>query len=111
RFPVDYDTEEVAKTGGVDIADLRSRKDKGAAMKAFDECAPKLVRLLFEAGKFEGIVGMGGSGGSAIIASAMRALRNGRNQGSRGSQRSPYHYRIDVWQHDRLCEHLFEDFE
>src|SRR5580692_5472460 len=74
RFPVDYDSEEVAKTGGVDIADLRSRKDKGAAMKAFDECAPKLVRLLFEAGKFDGIVGMGGSGGSAIIASAMRSL-------------------------------------
>jgi len=74
RFPVDYDSEEVAKTGGVDIADLRSRKDKGAAMKTFDEGAPKLVRLLFEAGKFDGIVGMGGSGGSAIIASAMRSL-------------------------------------
>ena len=39
RFPVDYDSEEVAKTAGVDIADLRLRKDKGAAMKAFDEGA------------------------------------------------------------------------
>jgi uncharacterized protein (UPF0261 family) len=74
RFPVDYDSADVANSGGADLGDLRSRKDKAAAMKAFDEGAPKLVQRLFGEGKFDGIVGMGGSGGSAIIASAMRAL-------------------------------------
>jgi len=73
-FPVDYESEEVAKAGGNNLAELRSNKDKSAAMKAFDEAAPKLVLQLFRERKLDGIIGMGGSGGSAIIASAMRAL-------------------------------------
>jgi uncharacterized protein (UPF0261 family) len=73
-FPVDYESDDVAKAGGVSLAELRTTKDKAAAMKAFDEGAPRLVLELFRAGKLDGIIGMGGSGGSAIIASAMRAL-------------------------------------
>jgi len=73
-FPVDYESDEVAKAGGYSLAELRSARDKAAAMKAFDEVAPKLVLRLFEEQKLDGIIGMGGSGGSAIIASAMRAL-------------------------------------
>jgi uncharacterized protein (UPF0261 family) len=73
-FPVDYEAEEVAKAGGFSLAELRSAKEKAAAMKAFDEAAPKLVSRLFREQKLDGIIGMGGSGGSAIIASAMRAL-------------------------------------
>jgi uncharacterized protein (UPF0261 family) len=73
-FPVDYETDAVAKAGGFSLADLRSNKDKAAAMKALDEAAPKLVLQLFQEGKLDGIIGMGGSGGSAIIAAAMRAL-------------------------------------
>jgi uncharacterized protein (UPF0261 family) len=73
-FPVDYEAEEVAKAGGFNLADLRDRKDKAAAMKAFDEAAPKLASRLFGEHKFDAIIGMGGSGGSAIIASVMRAL-------------------------------------
>jgi uncharacterized protein (UPF0261 family) len=73
-FPVDYESEDVAKAGGYGLAELRSTKDKAAAMKAFDEAAPKLVGRLFQERKLDAIIGMGGSGGSAIIASAMRAL-------------------------------------
>ncbi len=73
-FPVDYQSEDVAKVGGFNLVDLRSNKDKAAAMKAFDEAAPKLILQLFREGKLDGIIGMGGSGGSAIIGSAMRAL-------------------------------------
>jgi uncharacterized protein (UPF0261 family) len=73
-FPIDYESDAVAKAGGFSLADLRANKDKAAAMKAFDEAAPKLVLQLFQEGKLDGIIGMGGSGGSAIIASAMRAL-------------------------------------
>lgn len=73
-FPVDYQSDAVAKAGGFSLAALRTNKDKAAAMKALDEAAPKLVLQLFREGKLDGIIGMGGSGGSAIIASAMRAL-------------------------------------
>jgi uncharacterized protein (UPF0261 family) len=73
-FPVDYEAEDVATAGGISLADLRSKKDKAAAMKSFNEAAPKLVLQLFGEGRLDGIIGMGGSGGSAIIASAMRAL-------------------------------------
>jgi len=73
-FPIDYDSEDIARAGEIDLADLRSRKDKAAAMKAFDTAVPKFVQRLFREEKFDGIIGMGGSGGSAIIASAMRGL-------------------------------------
>jgi uncharacterized protein (UPF0261 family) len=73
-FPIDYDSEDIARAAEVDLSDLRARKDKAAAMKAFDTAVPKFVQRLFREGKFDGIIGMGGSGGSAIIASAMRAL-------------------------------------
>jgi uncharacterized protein (UPF0261 family) len=73
-FPVDYESDAVAKVVGISLADLRSNKNKAVVMKTFDEAAPKLVLQLFSDGKLDGIVGMGGSGGSAIIASAMRAL-------------------------------------
>jgi uncharacterized protein (UPF0261 family) len=73
-LPVDYEADAVLKAGGLDIDQIRARKDKAEAMKAFHQAAPKLVRELYEHGKFSGIIGMGGSGGSSIIASAMRAL-------------------------------------
>ena len=73
-FPVDYEADAVAKAGGISLAELRSTKDKAAAMKAFDEAVPRLVGQLFGEKKLDGVIGMGGSGGSAIIASAMRAL-------------------------------------
>jgi uncharacterized protein (UPF0261 family) len=73
-FPVDFEASEVVQVAGLDLEQIRARKDKAEAMKALDQGAPKLVRSLYEQGRFDGIIGMGGSGGSAIIASAMRAL-------------------------------------
>ena len=73
-FPVDFEAKDVLKAGGIDLDGIRAQGDKGAAMKAFDQAAPRLVRELYEQGKFDGIIGMGGSGGSSIIASAMRAI-------------------------------------
>jgi uncharacterized protein (UPF0261 family) len=57
-FPVDYEADEVAKAGGFNLAELRSAKEKAAAMKAFDEAAPKLVLRLFGEQKLDGIIGM-----------------------------------------------------
>jgi uncharacterized protein (UPF0261 family) len=73
-FRVDHEAGSVLEMVGLDLEQFRSRKDKAAAMKAFDEAAPMLIRQLYEQGRFAGIIGMGGSGGSSIIASAMRAL-------------------------------------
>jgi uncharacterized protein (UPF0261 family) len=73
-FPVDFEASEVVQAAGLDLEQIRARKDKAEAMKAFDQGAPKLVRQLYEERRFDGIIGMGGSGGSSIIAAAMRAL-------------------------------------
>jgi uncharacterized protein (UPF0261 family) len=73
-FPVDFEGSDVASAIGIDLEQIRSRKDKAEAMKAFAESAPKFVRALYDQAGFDGIIGMGGSGGSSIIASAMRAL-------------------------------------
>jgi uncharacterized protein (UPF0261 family) len=76
-FPVNFEADEVLRSVGIDLSQIRAQGDKGAAMKALDQGAPQLVRQLFEQGQFDGIIGMGGSGGSAIIASAMRSLAIG----------------------------------
>jgi uncharacterized protein (UPF0261 family) len=73
-FPVDFEASDVLKAVSLDLNQIRAQGDKGAAMKAFDQAAPQLVRQLYQQSKFEAIIGMGGSGGSAIIASAMRSL-------------------------------------
>src|ERR1700693_941831 len=73
-FPVNFEADEVLRSIGIDLNQIRAQGDKGAAMKALDQGAPQLVRQLYEQGQFDGIIGMGGSGGSAIIASAMRSL-------------------------------------
>jgi uncharacterized protein (UPF0261 family) len=73
-FPVDFEAKDVLKAGGIDLGVIRAQGDKGTAMKAFDQAAPRLVRELYDQGKFDGIIGMGGSGGSSIIASAMRSI-------------------------------------
>jgi uncharacterized protein (UPF0261 family) len=73
-FPVDFEANDVLKSAGSDLAGIRAQGDKGAAMKAFNQAAPQLVRQLYDQCKFAGIIGMGGSAGSAIIASAMRCL-------------------------------------
>jgi uncharacterized protein (UPF0261 family) len=73
-FPVDFEAKDVLKADGMDLGGIRAQGDKGRAMKAFDQAAPRLVRELYKQGKFAGIIGMGGSGGSSIIASAMRAI-------------------------------------
>jgi len=73
-FPVDFETRDVLNAAGLDLEQIRTRKDKAEAMKALDLGAPILIQELYEQGKFDGVIGMGGSGGSSIIASAMRAL-------------------------------------
>ncbi len=73
-FPVDIEAADVAEAGAADLQSLRSAQDRGAAMKAMSSGAPKVLRKLFEEGRFDGAIGMGGSGGSSVITAAMQGL-------------------------------------
>ncbi len=73
-FAIDVPAEDVAEAGGGDLQALRSKKDRGEAMKVMAAGAPVVAKRLYDEGKFDGIIGMGGTGGSTVVASAMRAL-------------------------------------
>ena len=73
-FPVDIEAADVAEAGAADLQSLRAARDRGAAMKAMSAGAPKVLRRLFDEGRFDGVIGMGGSGGSSVITAAMQAL-------------------------------------
>ena len=73
-FPVDVEAAAVAAAAGESLPSLRAKKDRGHAMKVMAAGAPRVVKGLFDQGRFDGIIGMGGSGGTAVITAAMRAL-------------------------------------
>ena len=73
-FAVDIAADEVATAGGSSLAALRAASDRGAAMTVMSAGAAAVARRLHDAGRFDGIVGMGGSGGSSVVTAAMRAL-------------------------------------
>lgn len=73
-FPVDVDASQVARAGGTPLEVLRSHRDRGAAVEIMQAGACQLVRDLYAAGRFTGILGMGGGGGTSMIAAAMREL-------------------------------------
>jgi len=73
-FQPEVSAEEVAAAGGVNLADLVARHDRGQAMEVMNRGAAVVVKKLYENGKFEGIISMGGGGGTGMAASAMRAL-------------------------------------
>ena len=73
-FPVDIEAHEVAKAGGGDLARLREKKDRGEAIKVICAGAASIIKSLYEARKFDGIIGMGGTAGTTVVTSAMGAL-------------------------------------
>ena len=73
-FPIEIEADEVAAAGGEDLPLLRTSQDRGRAIAVMSDGAAVVVQRLFDAGRFDGIIGMGGSGGTGIVTSAMRAL-------------------------------------
>jgi uncharacterized protein (UPF0261 family) len=73
-FKPDVSRAEVAKAGGSTIEALQEKKDRGEAMKVMTAGAAAIVRQLYAAGRFDGIISMAGSGGTSIATAAMRAL-------------------------------------
>lgn len=66
--------DRVSCAAEVELTEVRSRNDRGFAMKTMAKGAAILTRELFDQGRLAGVIGMGGSGGSSVIASAMQAL-------------------------------------
>lgn len=70
----DIPASEVAEAAGETLQALRSAGDRGQAMTSMSQGVAQVVRNLHDAGRFDGILGMGGTGGTSVISAAMRAL-------------------------------------
>jgi uncharacterized protein (UPF0261 family) len=73
-FMADVSAEEVARRGGSTLTAIRERKDRGEAVNIMLAGARAITRELYDAGRFDGVIGLGGGGGSAMISAAMREL-------------------------------------
>jgi len=65
---------DVARAGGVELADLRRSRDKALAMQAMTHGAAVIAAKLFAAKQLDAAIGIGGGAGTVIASSAMRAL-------------------------------------
>ena len=70
----DITREQVAAAGGVDLAVLAARRDRGESVTAMSHAAPLLLARLVAEKKIDGVISLGGGGGTAIGTAAMRAL-------------------------------------
>jgi uncharacterized protein (UPF0261 family) len=73
-FMADVSAEDVARRGGSTLTAIRERKDRGEAVNIMLAGARAITRELHDAGRFDGVLGLGGGGGSAMISAAMREL-------------------------------------
>jgi uncharacterized protein (UPF0261 family) len=74
QIPADISCEEVAAAAGVDLAALKTRKDRGETVAAMAKAAAAMLQKLVAERKIEGVISLGGGGGTAIGTAAMRAL-------------------------------------
>jgi len=70
----DISREDVATAGGVDLAGIVARQDRGEAVTAMAGASAKLLSQLVAEGRIQGVISLGGGGGTAISTTAMRAL-------------------------------------
>ena len=70
----DVTRHEVAAVGGIDLEAIIEKQDRGEAVTAMSQAAPKLLSKLQSEGKIHGVISLGGGGGTAIATAAMRAL-------------------------------------
>ncbi len=70
----DVTREEVARIGGLDLAGLVARHDRGECVAAMGAAAAAVLGNLHAGGKIDGVISLGGGGGTSICTAAMRAL-------------------------------------
>src|SRR5690606_11696194 len=69
-FPIDIASEEVARAGGMDLAELRAANDRGKAIAVMSDGITKVISELYSKEAFDGIIGMGGTAGTHIVTTA-----------------------------------------
>src|SRR5213593_3971463 len=74
KLKPDITREEVAAAGGIDLAALHRRQDRGESVAAMSQAAPVVLSKLVAEKKIDGVIALGGGGGTAIATAAMRAL-------------------------------------
>jgi uncharacterized protein (UPF0261 family) len=74
QISADFGASQIAAAGGASLQELRDRGDRGWAMTVLSQGAAAFVRELFDAGRFDGVLGLGGTGGTSVISAAMRNL-------------------------------------
>jgi uncharacterized protein (UPF0261 family) len=74
KLKPDITREEVAAAGGVDLAALQKKQDRGESVAAMSKAAPVVIARLVAEKKIDGVISLGGGGGTAIATAAMRAL-------------------------------------
>ncbi|NHN33720.1 Tm-1-like ATP-binding domain-containing protein [Paenibacillus agricola] len=77
HLKVGIDASEIALAAGADLHELRYAENRDLAMDVMCRGAAIVVQRLYQAGSFQGIIGMGGGGGTSIVTSAMRVLPYG----------------------------------
>ena len=74
EFEPDTTASEVAEAAGTTLDALREAGDRGEAIEAMGEGASAVTTHLHDAGRLDGVLGLGGSGNTSIATAAMRAL-------------------------------------
>ena len=74
QLRADISREEVALAGGIHLAMLAARKDRGEMVSAMSKSAPLILSRLLSEGRIQGVISLGGGGGTAIGTAAMRVL-------------------------------------
>jgi uncharacterized protein (UPF0261 family) len=70
----DISRADVAAAGGLDLAAVVARGDRGECVAAMAGAAAALVGRLVEEGRIQGLISLGGGGGTAIATAALRPL-------------------------------------
>ncbi|MEX2526223.1 MAG: Tm-1-like ATP-binding domain-containing protein [Gemmatimonadota bacterium] len=71
---VDVPAAQIARAGGGSLEALQAAGDRQEAMAVMVRGVAVVVRELWEAGRFHGVLGMGGGGGTALATAGMRKL-------------------------------------
>src|SRR5262245_30808686 len=74
KLKPDITREEAAAAGGINLAALRKKQDRGESVAAMSKAAPVVLAKLVAEKKIDGVISLGGGGGTAIATAAMRAL-------------------------------------
>lgn len=72
--PADVPREELFAAGGVPLAELRAKRDRGEAVRGAAQAAAAFLGREHAAGRVSGVLGLGGSAGTTIATAAMRSL-------------------------------------